>query len=124
MYTYLSLSKRDLLLVAAGAVGASIIGYSYYIIGLKANKCTQNKSKLLKRSSASTKIKDGKTSGTYLIPASVLRDFTSKVLVKCGCYKVEADKAAEILILADERGIDSHGCARLMAYFSMLKNKS
>ena len=123
MYTYLSLSKRDLLLVAAGAVGASIIGYSYYIIGLKANKCTQNKSKLLKRSSASTKIKDGKTSGTYLIPASVLRDFTSKVLVKCGCYKVEADKAAEILILADERGIDSHGCARLMAYFSMLKNK-
>ena len=49
MYRYLSLSNRDLLLVTAGAVGASIIGYSYYILGLKA-----------KRSFASTKIKDGK----------------------------------------------------------------
>ena len=112
-----------MLLVTAGAVGASIVGYSYYIIGLKLKTRTESKSKLLKWSSASTQIKSGKTTGTYLIPADKLRNFTSKVFVKCGCYKPEADKAAEILILADLRGIDSHGVARLMAYFSMLKNK-
>ena len=59
-------------------------------------------------------------------PTEFLRQYFV-ILQQSACkvwhYKVEADKAAEILILADERGIDSHGCARLMAYFSMLKNK-
>ena len=131
-------NKRDVLLVTAGAVGASIATYVYlYYNNNKvtnkriANNNNKNKNKNNKKkniikpsesSSASTKIKTGKTSGTYLIRAPVLREFVAKVLVKCGCYKEDAKKAAKVLILADLRGIDSHGIARLMAYFSMLKN--
>jgi L-2-hydroxycarboxylate dehydrogenase (NAD+) len=60
-------------------------------------------------------------SETMLIPVERLKKFTSDVFVHCGCLKDEAALAAEVLILADHRGIDSHGVARLHAYFTLLE---
>ena len=46
-------------------------------------------------------------------PVDVLRGFTTRVFVQCGVPEEEAAVAAEILLSADLRGIDSHGIARL-----------
>eukprot|EP01052_Picozoa_sp_SAG31_P062244 SAG31_NODE_21243_length_554_cov_1.013187_2_plen_117_part_01 len=60
-------------------------------------------------------------SETMLVPVERLKKFTSDVFVHCGCLREEAELAAEVLILADHRGIDSHGVARLHAYFTLLE---
>lgn len=57
---------------------------------------------------------------TKLFPAEQLREFCVNVLRSFGVPDQEAQTAAEILIMADLRGIDSHGIARLKAYHSML----
>ena len=59
---------------------------------------------------------------TMRVPAENLREFTSAVLQTFGVPAGDADTAAEVLILADLRGIDSHGVARLNAYCSMFEN--
>jgi LDH2 family malate/lactate/ureidoglycolate dehydrogenase len=61
------------------------------------------------------------SSKSILIPASALQAFVSSVLVTCGVNEDDAATAAKVLILADLRGIDSHGIARLRAYFNMLR---
>ncbi|MDO1450113.1 Ldh family oxidoreductase [Rhodocytophaga aerolata] len=45
-----------------------------------------------------------------------LQEFTRQVFVKMGCPEEDARLAAEILVSADLRGIDSHGVARLPGY--------
>lgn len=60
-------------------------------------------------------------SETILVPVERLKKFTRDVFVHCGCLQEEATLAAEVLILADHRGIDSHGVARLHAYFTLLE---
>jgi LDH2 family malate/lactate/ureidoglycolate dehydrogenase len=45
-----------------------------------------------------------------------LQEFTRQVFVKMGCPEDDAKLAAEILVSADLRGIDSHGVARLPGY--------
>lgn len=45
-----------------------------------------------------------------------LRAFTESVFDKMGCSRQDARQAADVLILADLRGIDSHGVARLSGY--------
>ena len=45
-----------------------------------------------------------------------LKDFTFKVFLKMGCPEDQAHLAAEVLIDADLKGIDSHGIARLPGY--------
>lgn len=45
-----------------------------------------------------------------------LQDFVRQVFIKMGCPEKEAQLAAEILVSADLRGIDSHGVARLPGY--------
>jgi LDH2 family malate/lactate/ureidoglycolate dehydrogenase len=45
-----------------------------------------------------------------------LRDFTKSIFLKMGCSSEHADLAADVLIKADLRGIDSHGVARLTGY--------
>ena len=62
------------------------------------------------------------TNKSLRIPAFRLREFATAVLVSCNVEPVDATKAAAILILADERGIDSHGIARLKAYFNLLRS--
>lgn len=45
-----------------------------------------------------------------------LLHFTEQVFVKCGMNEQDAKLAADVLIAADLRGIDSHGVARLSGY--------
>lgn len=45
-----------------------------------------------------------------------LEDFTISVLRHIGCPEADARLAAEVLLSADLRGIDSHGIARLTGY--------
>lgn len=45
-----------------------------------------------------------------------LFDFTKQVFTCCGMNETNAIQAAEVLIAADLRGIDSHGVARLTGY--------
>ena len=52
--------------------------------------------------------------------ATLLREFSIQVFVHFGISQRDAEQAAEVLNLADLRGIDSHGVARLHSYFEML----
>ena len=45
-----------------------------------------------------------------------LREFTNEVFIRMGCSEAHADKASEVLLSADLRGVDSHGVARLSGY--------
>jgi LDH2 family malate/lactate/ureidoglycolate dehydrogenase len=60
-------------------------------------------------------------SKTKLIPVARLEMFCADVFVHCGCKEDEAKLAARVLVMADHRGIDSHGVARLHAYFTLLQ---
>jgi L-2-hydroxycarboxylate dehydrogenase (NAD+) len=46
----------------------------------------------------------------------ILFDFACKVFERMGCSNADAALAAKVLLLADLRGIDSHGVARLSGY--------
>lgn len=52
-----------------------------------------------------------------------LHDFTLSVLKSIGCPDDEAALAAEVLLSADLRGIDSHGVARLSGYVRLWEAK-
>lgn len=52
---------------------------------------------------------------------SHLRDFTRDVFIHFGVPEHDALTAAEVLLKADVRGIDSHGVARLRTYVDMFK---
>ncbi|MDX2196533.1 MAG: Ldh family oxidoreductase [Cytophagales bacterium] len=45
-----------------------------------------------------------------------LKQFTVNIFEKIGCPATEANSAAEVLLSADLRGVDSHGIARLSGY--------
>ena len=45
-----------------------------------------------------------------------LFDFTTNILLKIGCSEKDAALAADVLLSADLRGVDSHGVARLSGY--------
>jgi LDH2 family malate/lactate/ureidoglycolate dehydrogenase len=49
-----------------------------------------------------------------------LHEFTTRVFVHLGVPAEDARLAADVLSASDRRGIDSHGVARLHAYFDML----
>ncbi|MFM7646169.1 MAG: Ldh family oxidoreductase [Sphingomonadales bacterium] len=48
-----------------------------------------------------------------------IKAFTESVFLKMGCSAVHATMAAEALVSADLRGIDSHGVARLSGYIRL-----
>jgi len=52
-----------------------------------------------------------------------LFDFTKKVFQAIGCNDKDATTAAEVLLSADLRGIDSHGVARLSGYVRLYEVK-
>ncbi|MBW3542771.1 MAG: Ldh family oxidoreductase [Planctomycetes bacterium] len=54
-------------------------------------------------------------------PSERLAEFCAAVFRHCGVPAADARRAAEILLAADLRGIDSHGVARLSAYYGLLK---
>ena len=122
------LSSRDILLLSLGAATATLI----HFILLRRNNSTQNKStvnqsnppvatKTTNTTIAVAKIKSGNT-GFHHISSTKLITFVTNVFIHCGCVPNEAKEAAAVLILADLRGIDSHGVARLMPYYKMLSN--
>src|SRR6478735_3673206 len=49
-------------------------------------------------------------------PVQQLKDLSLQIFKKIGCPTEEAEKATEVLLSADLRGIDSHGLARLSGY--------
>ncbi|WP_291779925.1 Ldh family oxidoreductase [Cecembia sp.] len=51
-----------------------------------------------------------------LFSYSKLFQFTKSILLKIGCTENEAILAADVLLSADLRGVDSHGVARLSGY--------
>lgn len=50
------------------------------------------------------------------ITSDRLFEFTKSILVALGCPEDEAKTAADVLLSADLRGVDSHGVARLSGY--------
>lgn len=52
-----------------------------------------------------------------------LRQFTESVFTAMGCSAEHAQLAADVLIKADLRGIDSHGVARLSGYVRLWEKK-
>src|SRR5437899_3576191 len=53
-------------------------------------------------------------------PAERLREFSARVFEHLGVPPADAALAADVLAASARRGIDSHGVARLHAYFDML----
>ncbi len=53
---------------------------------------------------------------------SKLKDFCNKVWMKLGVPEKDAKITTDVLVLADIRGIESHGVARLPRYYADLKN--
>ncbi|WP_259069011.1 Ldh family oxidoreductase [Mucilaginibacter sp. X4EP1] len=58
-----------------------------------------------------------------LISESGLRTFTQNIFLSMGCSNEHAVLAADVLLLSDLRGIDSHGVARLVGYVRLWENK-
>lgn len=58
---------------------------------------------------------------TEKFSSDLLKNFTIEVFLHFGVPKQDAVTAADVLSLADLRGIDSHGVARLHTYFDMFK---
>jgi LDH2 family malate/lactate/ureidoglycolate dehydrogenase len=57
-----------------------------------------------------------------IVWAQPLTEFCQKVFEKMGITSQDAFTTSEVLVLADLRGIDSHGVARLRRYYTGLKN--
>src|SRR5699024_3983358 len=53
---------------------------------------------------------------TNQFPYHKLHVFTKSIFLKIGCSEKDAEKATEVLLSADLRGVDSHGVARLSGY--------
>jgi LDH2 family malate/lactate/ureidoglycolate dehydrogenase len=51
-----------------------------------------------------------------IVTEQALRTFTEAVFLKIGCPETDAALAADVLLKADLRGIESHGVARLTGY--------
>ncbi|MGH7141121.1 MAG: Ldh family oxidoreductase, partial [Minisyncoccia bacterium] len=58
-----------------------------------------------------------------LVSESALRSFTQNIFLSMGCNDEHAALAADVLIKADLRGIDSHGVARLVGYARLWEKK-
>jgi L-2-hydroxycarboxylate dehydrogenase (NAD+) len=53
---------------------------------------------------------------TKTFPAEALHEFCARVFIYFGLSKSDATQAADVLVAADLRGIDSHGVARMSSY--------
>ena len=51
-----------------------------------------------------------------------LKTFSEAVFLKIGCSREHARKAADVLVSADLRGVDTHGVARLSSYVRLWEN--
>ena len=58
---------------------------------------------------------------THTYSATMLHKFCKDVFMHFGVPEEDAAVATDVLIMADLRGIDSHGIARLYMYFELLE---
>lgn len=56
-----------------------------------------------------------------IFSAEELKRFSKEIFVSIGCPEAEAQQAADVLVSADLRGVDSHGVARLSGYIRLHK---
>ncbi len=56
------------------------------------------------------------------VQESRLKEFCNRVWMKLGVPERDAHVTTDVLVLADLRGVDSHGVARLPRYYTDLKN--
>lgn len=61
-------------------------------------------------------------SAFFTFTVNDLKQFTVNVFKSIGCSSDDANLAADVLIKADLRGIDSHGVARLSGYIRLFEN--
>lgn len=54
-----------------------------------------------------------------IFSAEELKQFATQVFINIGCPASEAKQAADVLVSADLRGVDSHGVARLSGYIRL-----
>jgi LDH2 family malate/lactate/ureidoglycolate dehydrogenase len=66
-------------------------------------------------------MEDNLPSRLHRYPLERLQEFSARVFRFYGLETAAAEEAAAILTMADRRGIDSHGIARLPAYVEMLE---
>jgi LDH2 family malate/lactate/ureidoglycolate dehydrogenase len=59
-----------------------------------------------------------------IFPIEALREFTTRVFLHFGVPQDDAAQAADVLVCADLRGIDSHGVARLGSYVELFSEGS
>jgi L-2-hydroxycarboxylate dehydrogenase (NAD+) len=57
-----------------------------------------------------------------MMTANQLRTFTEQIFMAIGCAEIDAHLAADVLVSADLRGVDSHGVARLPGYVRLYDN--
>jgi len=57
-----------------------------------------------------------------VVEAEPLTGFCQQVFEKLGVPAEDAYTTSEVLVLADLRGVDSHGVARLRRYYNGLKS--
>jgi LDH2 family malate/lactate/ureidoglycolate dehydrogenase len=58
-----------------------------------------------------------------LVSEQILRSFTQDIFLSMGCSVEHAALAADVLLLSDLRGIDSHGVARLVGFVRLWEKK-
>ena len=63
--------------------------------------------------------KDMEGAEAQVFPSEVLRAFSTRVFLHFGVNEQDAAEAADVLVCADLRGIDSHSVARLHTYFEL-----
>ncbi|MEQ8629472.1 Ldh family oxidoreductase [Ekhidna sp.] len=54
-----------------------------------------------------------------IFSAEELKRFSKETFISIGCPEAEAQQAADVLVSADLRGVDSHGVARLSGYIRL-----
>lgn len=54
-----------------------------------------------------------------IFSAEELKRFSKEIFISIGCPEAEAQQAADVLVSADLRGVDSHGVARLSGYIRL-----
>src|SRR5260370_8985022 len=65
---------------------------------------------------------DQLTVNQVIVQESKLKEFCNRVWTRLGVPEKDAQVTTDVLVLADLRGVESHGVARLPRYYTDLKN--
>jgi hypothetical protein len=112
---------RDICLLAGGLGLGLALGYTFRV-----NTFGQHKTRdISTEGSGGPPVKETQAQAkpkTMTVPKTDLSAFVRAVFEHHGIPSAQAKEATDILVMADLRGIDSHGTARLFAYCKMLRS--